>query len=123
MPEHSHLLIQDIQDVTLVIINERHVRDALLIQQIGDQLYTLVEEKSARKLVIDFSNVQLLSSAALGVLISLKRLADPLKARVVICCLRKELREVFKIARLEKLFEFYDQQEQGLAAFGVGSGG
>ena len=42
--------------------------------------------------------------------------------RIVITSLRPELQKVFTIAKIEKLFEFYDDEEPGLNSFGVYTG-
>ena len=123
MSELNPLLIQSIKDVTIVDFNQRQIRDMHVIQEIGEELFGLVDQRDVRKLVLDFSKVQLLSSAMLGVLLNLKTRTETAKGRVVICCLRRELRDVFRLARLDKMFSFYDSEEDALASFGVTSGG
>ncbi len=113
------LLIHQIRDVTVVNFNETSILDAMQVEQIGTQLDDLVEKQARQKILLDFSNVRLLSSSALGVLVTLQKKARQIKGRAVICGLRPELRKVFKITSLDKLFDFYDDESSGLAAFGV----
>src|SRR5437667_379484 len=119
MPNPTRLLIHPIRDVTVVNFNESSILDALQVQQIGEELYDLVDTKARRKIILDFANVKFLSSSALGVLITLRKKSAEIKGQVLICSLRPELRKVFKITNLEKLFEFYDTEERALTTFGV----
>jgi anti-sigma B factor antagonist len=59
----------------------------------------------------------------LGVLINLRKKTDAIKGRVVICSLRGEIKKAFKITRLDKLFDFYDNEEKALASFGISTTG
>ena len=56
--------------LTRVEFTERSIIDEVVIQGIGRELLKIVESQPAPKLLLDFSGVQHLSSAALGVLIT-----------------------------------------------------
>lgn len=122
MASGAKLLIHPVRDVTVVTFTESSILDTLLVQQIGEELYDLVDTKARRKLVLDFANVKFLSSSALGILITLRKKAGEIKGKVLLCGLRPDLRKVFKITNLEKLFEFHDTEEHALEAFGVSTG-
>lgn len=119
----GHLFIHPIRDVTIVNFNETAILDTVQIQQLGEELYELVDAQARRKVVLDFSNVKFLSSSALGVLITMQKKAKEIKGRLLLCGLKPDLRKVFKITSLEKLFEFFETEEQALNAFGVTSAG
>ncbi len=119
MPGSGRLFIHPVRDVTVVNLADASILDAQQVQQIGDELYDLVDKQARRKIIIDFSKVRFLSSSALGVLITLRKKADQIKGKVVFCSLREDLRKVFKITNLEKMFEFYDNEEKALGVFGV----
>ena len=93
--------------------------DVVTIQNIARELYLLVEEREARKIVLDFSDVRFLSSQALGVLLTLRRKADRSGAKVILCGIRPELMRVFKLTNLDQMFAFFDGTESALAQFGV----
>jgi len=123
MPAGSRLLIQSFRDVTVVNFSDASILDTVQVQQIGEELYDLVETKANRKLVLDFANVKFLSSSALGVLITLRKKADEIKGTVLLCGMRPDLRKIFKITNLEKLFVFFDNEEKALNHFGVSTMG
>lgn len=123
MAASAGLLIHSIRDVTIVNFSDTTILDTLQVEEIGEQLYALVDQKACKRLVLDFSNVKLLSSSAIGVLITLRKKLDQIKGQVVLCSLRKDLSKVFKITRLDKMFTFCDNEEQALAVFGVSTTG
>ena len=123
MSTAARLVIQSIRDVTIVRFQESSILDTLLIQRISDELNHLVDAKYKRKLLLDFTDVKFLSSSALGVLVALKKKSDAIKGEVVLCGLRKDLRKIFKITSLKKLFKFADDERGALEVFGVTAAG
>ena len=123
MAAAARLLIQPFRDVTVVNFVDASILDTVQVQQIGEELYDLVDARAIRKLILDFSNVRFLSSSALGVLITLRKKSDEIKGKVLLCGMRPELRKLFKITNLEKLFDFYDTEEKALGYFGVSTFG
>lgn len=119
MAASGKLLIHPIRDVVVVNFNDASILDAAQVQQIGEELYALIDQQARRKIVLDFEKVRFLSSSALGILITLRKKADQIKGRVVLCNLRDDLRKVFRITNLEKMFEFHDSEEKALGSFGV----
>ncbi len=119
----DRLLMYPIRDVMVVSFNEAMVLDALQVQQIGDMLYQLVDGRACRKLILDLSKVQMLSSAALGVLINLKKKSDAIKGQIVLCGIRKEPMKVFQITHLHKVFTICPGEKEALVVFGLTSAG
>jgi anti-anti-sigma factor len=115
----ARLLIQPVRDVAVVNFSDASILDTLQVQQIGEELYDLVENRARRKVILDFGNVRFLSSSALGVLINLRKKADSIKGKVMLCCIRPEILRVFKLTSLDKLFEIHESEEKALNAFGV----
>ena len=119
MPSNNTLMIHAIRDATIVNFADASILDAQQVQRVGQELFDLIDKQAHRKIVLDFGRVRFLSSSALGILITLRKKADAIKARVVFCNLRNDLRKVFKITNLEKMFEFYGSEDEAMAVFGV----
>lgn len=119
MATSNKLLMYAIGDVTIVVFQETSILDPLVVQQIGEALYYLVDGKACRKIIVDFGKVHLLSSSALGVLITLKKKADAIHGQIVLCGIRPELMKVFTITHLHKMFEFRPDERQALSVFGL----
>ena len=112
-------MIQSVKDVTVVGFMKPALVDMAQINSIGEELYSLVERKHLRKIVLDFSRVTHLSSSTLGVLLNLQNKAADAKCEVVLCGMQKDLKKIFKISKLDKLFTFYATEEKALNSFGV----
>ncbi|GMU20305.1 MAG: hypothetical protein AMXMBFR13_04020 [Phycisphaerae bacterium] len=119
----ARLLIHPVRDVVVVNFSDSSILDTLQVQQIGEELYQLVDAQARRKIILDFDKVRFLSSSALGVLITLHKKAQAIKGRVVLCNVRDEIRKIFKITSLDKLFEFHEHEEKALGSFGVSTVG
>jgi len=113
------LVVQTIKDVTVVNFLDSSIMDSLQIDQLSRQLYDLVDNRHRRKLILDFGKVRLLSSQTLGMLLNLHKKTQRIKGKMVICGMRKELRKVFLITKLDKIFVFNDDEETALNSFGV----
>ena len=87
-------------DVTLVRFVDRKIIDATNIQELGDELFALVEKEGKKLLVLNFNNVEFLSSAALNKLIILEKKVKAHTGKMRLCNLRPEIYEVFAITRL-----------------------
>ncbi|MBN1491478.1 MAG: STAS domain-containing protein [Phycisphaerae bacterium] len=123
MAAAPQLLVQTIRDVTIVDFRDSSILDTVQIEQIGQQLFKLVDEQARKKLVLDFETVRFLSSSALGMLITLRQKSQAIKGTMVLCNLRANLMEVFQITNLHKLFTFATDEKAALATFGVTTAG
>jgi len=120
MSEMERLSVQKMGDVTIVEFMERLIWEMIQVEQIGEELTALAQAKDCRRMILDFTRVEMISSSTLGVLISLKRRLDDVQGRLVIAGLREELMRIFKITRLEREFEFCADRAAALAALGKG---
>lgn len=116
-PRRRRLEVEDHGDVTVVNFVDRKILDEQNIQTIGEQLTSLVDELGRHKILLNFRNVEFLSSAALGKLIALDRKLKNVKGKLVLCCIAKEIKEVFEITKLDKLFKIYPEEQAALQAF------
>ncbi len=109
--------IEEIGDVTVAKFIDKKILDENNIQVIGNQLFGLVEEDGRKKIILDFSNVEYLSSAALGKLITMDKKVKTSGGKLRLCTIRPDIYEVFAITRLNKLFDIRDDQQAALAGF------
>lgn len=93
-------------------------------QKIGDfeapPLRTEIESLaplSGWKVVADLSNVTLLGSQGIGMLVTLKKSCDANKGKLIICGLSDELMGLLKIAALTKLFNIRKDVAEALRSF------
>jgi len=109
--------VEEVNDVTVAKFTDKKILDEGNIQLIGNQLFALVDEDRKKKIVLDFSNVEYLSSAALGKLITLDKKAKAAGGKIRFCSIRSDILEVFKITRLDKLFTIKENRDKALEGF------
>ena len=115
--EKSHLLREPYGDAIVIRFRDRKILDELVIKEIGDELIELIEKHNKTKLLVNFEGVDYLSSAALGKLITLNKKAQAANGKLKLCCINPTIVEVFKITKLDQLFDICDTQESALATF------
>ena len=116
---NPHFSVEDYAGVLLAKLIDSAILEGAMIQQMGEALYALAANHPKLKLVLDFSNVKVLSSQMLGVLITLKDRTQKNKGGLALCGLRPELKKVFTITSLDKMFSFFPDDTAALASFGV----
>src|SRR5207249_7155227 len=92
-PRRRRLEGEDIGDVTVVNFTDRKILDEQNIQIIGEQLFSLVDEAGRRKLLLNFGNVEYLSSAALAKLITLNKKLQQAGGRLILCNIDPQIRD------------------------------
>ncbi len=115
MSTPRRIKIHESGEVTVVTFVDSKIIDEAEIQELGQELYSLVERDGRKKVVLNFSNVEFLSSAALGKLIGFDKRVKQNSAELVLSNIRPEIYEVFAITKLTKLFEIKDDEADALA--------
>lgn len=83
------------------------IRQELLELVAGDQ----------HRIVLDFEEVEFVDSSFLGLLIIVLKRVTASGGDLRICCLREQLRGIFNLMRLDRLFDIYDSQEEAIQSF------
>src|SRR5215472_10429454 len=93
-------------DVTVVHFTGCNVSlDEETLDRIHDQLLALAEEPSEADLLLDFGNVEYLSSTALGTLVSLHKKLLARGRHLTVGNLSPQVHEVFAATRLDKFLD------------------
>lgn len=91
-------------EVVIVEFLDRNILDEAYIQKIGDELDRFIDQSANPKLVLNFKNVDHLSSAALGMLITRRNKISNKDGMLRLAAISDQIVEVFKITKLDKLF-------------------
>jgi anti-sigma B factor antagonist len=102
--------------VMVVALTDRKILDEINITQIGEQLTGLIAQGDNPKMAIDFTNVDHMSSSALGMLITLHKRIREKGGRLVLCCIQPAIYEVFVITRLNEIFEIRETRDEAMEA-------
>jgi anti-sigma B factor antagonist len=117
MSTHRRLHVTEDRDVTVVRFLDRKILEEMNIQELGRELFRLVEVDGCRNLLLNFASVDFLSSAALGKLITLNKKVRMHGGKLMLSNLRPEILSVFALTRLCELFDIKDDEAEALAAF------
>ena len=116
-PRRRRLEVEESGDVTIVQFIDRKILDEQNIQKIGEDLFSLVDELGRRKILLNFGNVEYLSSAALGKFITLNKKVNAAGGRLILCNIDPQIYEVFEITKLDKFFNIQKEEQAALQAF------
>jgi len=117
MTGYLRLDVNEVGDVTVVRFRDHKIVEDINIQQLGQEMFRLIEVDSRDKLLLNFSSVDFLSSAALGKLITLDKKMKAHGGALKLSNIRPEIYEVFAITKLNRLFDIKDDEADALAAF------
>jgi anti-sigma B factor antagonist len=117
MTAYRRLDVNEVGDVTVVRFRDHKIVEDINIQQLGQEMFQLVEVDNRDKLLLNFSSVDFLSSAALGKLITLDKKMKAHGGALKLSNIRPEIYEVFAITKLNRLFDIRDDEPDALAAF------
>jgi anti-sigma B factor antagonist len=117
MAGYRRLEVNEVGDVTVVRFRDQKIIEDINIQELGHEMFRLVEVDNRGKLLLNFSSVEFLSSAALGKLITLDRKMKARGGVLKLTNIRPEIYEVFAITKLNRLFDIKDDEADALAAF------
>ena len=113
----SRLRIHEDSGVTRIEFVDRNILDEGNIQLIGEEISGLIERSSNPRLLISFENVDHLSSAALGTLITVNNRVREKNGSLRLANIDPQIYEVFVITRLNKLFEIHETTQDAMASF------
>src|SRR5277367_2594379 len=101
---NSLFTIQQVGVGTVVEIHAVALMEPEQISSISEAISRQIDEQHKRKLVVDFTNVEYLSSRAINmILIVKKKLADLPDAELILCGVGTRLSELIRITRLDKV--------------------
>lgn len=107
--------VSESANVSVIRFLDQKIIDPEAIQELGEELFDLVEREDRKKLVLNFGNVEFLSSAALGKLITFEKKAKRNEANLILTNISPEIFQVFAITNLDKLFQIKDTEADALA--------
>ncbi|MCC6422933.1 MAG: STAS domain-containing protein [Phycisphaerales bacterium] len=109
---NSAYILQQIGQYTVVEFRIASLMDPSQLQQIGDELYPLVDQQDKRLIVLDFEPVQYLSSQAIGIVLTLHKKLNAIGGKLILCGVGARLMELLRITRLDRLLTIKPTQKE-----------
>lgn len=114
-PTGADITVQQVEKWTVVEFRRPSLMDPIELERLGQQLYHLVDAQDRRRVILDFSRVQFLSSQAIGVLLTTKKKLDALpRSQLILCGIGPRLQELLKITRLDRVLTIKPSQKEAL---------
>ena len=100
------------QNATVVTLTDEKLLENDDIKALEDSIMPLID--GPVNLVVDFSSVQFLSSAVLGLLIRISKKVSEHRGKLKLCGISAQIYEIFKITRLDEIFDIYDDAKKAM---------
>ncbi len=102
-------------NATIVKFTDEKILEEKDIKALQESIMPIIESASGRiNLILDFGNVRFLSSAVLGLLIRISKRIYENDGQLRLCSINPKIYEIFKITRLTKTFDIYENIEDAI---------
>ena len=99
------------ENATIVTFTDEKILEEKDIQALQESIMSVIEQAEQMNMILDFCNVRFLSSAVLGLLIRISKKIYERDGKLKLCGINPKIYEIFKITRLTKIFDIYEDVE------------
>lgn len=118
MAAPTRIDVRDVDSAKVIRFLDRQVFDERTVREVAEQVAAaLPNDGSPIQVVLDFSEVALISSSLLSKLILLQRRVDASHGKLRLCEMSPVLLQVFRTSNLDRLFTITRDLREALAAF------
>lgn len=104
-------------EILVVYFTDGKILDSQRIEQVGRELQEAVPQALHKKLVLNFRGVSFMSSAMITKLVMVNKACKTQGVALKFCDLSANVMEVFKITKLNKLFDIQKSEEKAIESF------
>ena len=104
-------------EILTICLKDSRILEEAKLEQLGADIIEMLNKKSEERVILDFRNVQFMSSSMLGKLVQIQKKCKEFKVHLKLCSISPDIRQVFKITKLDKLFEIEADEAAARAAF------
>jgi len=102
------------ENATVVTFTDERILEEKDLQALQESIISVIEQTERINLILDFRNVQFLSSAVLGLLIRISKKVYESEGQLKLCGIIPKIYKIFKITRLTKIFDIYRDIESAV---------
>lgn len=113
-PRPGGLEIEHVGRVAVVKVLHRQVLTEEAVENLGRQLLSLTDDSGHRHVVLDFNNVERLSSALVGRLVALQGRLRQAGGRLALCGVRPEFLALLRALRLRRHLNVCGSEDDAL---------
>ncbi len=117
MSEETIVQFEKNGKITIACVTSASVLDALNVDQFGKEVLDHVRNNPNTNLLLDFQQVDYLSSAVLTELLRTRKAQSEVGGNVRLCSLNEDIRKVFEITNLDQIFVIEPDKETALTRY------
>ena len=117
-PIKPNISVEYVENATVATLIQEKILEETDIRDLQESILSLVDQAQRVNLILDFHNVEFLSSAVLGLLIQVSKKVYEHDGQLRLCNINPKIYQIFKITRLTKIFDIYkdlDSAVEGLS--------
>ena len=119
MGTSNFIELREVDQVKVISFKEKHLFDERTVKEVSDQIAaSLPNDGSPINLILDFSDVALISSSLLSKMILLQRRIELTRGKLRLCELSSVIESVFRTSNLDRLFKIDRDRRASIEAFG-----
>jgi len=103
--KEAKLVVEKGIDVTLVTLEDEDILEEQQIRRLERSLLPIVRQNEQKQLVLNFANVQFMSSSFLGLLVKIHKRVIEMGGHLQLVNLDPKIHRVFEITQLVKVFD------------------
>ena len=104
--------------IHVITLTQATALDAYNVEQLGGDIHNHLKAFDAPRVVLDLDGIELLSSSALGVFISLNSLVEHQGGNLCLANVSDVGRHILKMTKLESLVEIHDSTAGAMKSLG-----
>jgi len=107
--------VEEKGSVVVIVVKEERL-DAHNSSELKTQMLTLFEDGKTN-LIVDLETVRFVDSSGLGSLVSGFKNASARNGNLKLCSLQPQVKSMFELTRLHRVFEIFASRDEALASF------
>jgi anti-sigma B factor antagonist len=104
-------------EIRVIFVDVAHFVDGAVIEQCYREIVDMLDRTEESNVLLHFGRVTFMSSAALGMLIRVKKKCKEFEIALKLCNISPDIGEVFKITGLDKVFDIHADAADAMESF------
>lgn len=101
-------------NIRFVNLNENRIVSTVMVEEIGNQLQELAANLQEKKVIIDLTGVESMTSMMLGQLVKFQKTLRDTQVELGLCCLAPDITNLFRVSKLDSLFPIFENREMAI---------
>lgn len=106
----KHIRVERSADALVVHFLDQKIHAEAAVAGLGKELYAVVDRPDCRKLVLNFSDVDFLSSSMIGKLVTMQRKIAEKNGILRLCGMCPNIRLIFKLTCLDRILDIRETE-------------